>query len=56
MDSNTICVYASFPNYPYGTVDPICDIASFCKKKNIPVHLDMCLGGFLVPFLKTYQN
>lgn len=23
IDSNTICVYTSYPNYPYGTVDPV---------------------------------
>lgn len=23
IDRNTICVYASYPNYPYGTIDPI---------------------------------
>jgi glutamate/tyrosine decarboxylase-like PLP-dependent enzyme len=23
IDENTIGVYTSFPNYPYGTVDPI---------------------------------
>lgn len=56
IDSNTICVYTSFPNYPYGTVDPINDIALICKKKNVPVHVDMCLGGFLVPFLKTFRD
>ena len=53
IDSNTICVYTSYPNYPYGTVDPIDEIATYCKKKNVPIHIDMCLGGFLVPFLKT---
>jgi sphinganine-1-phosphate aldolase len=52
IDCNTVCVYTSFPNYPYGTVDPIEDIAKICKKKGVPVHIDMCLGGFLVPFLK----
>lgn len=52
LDSNTICVYTSYPNFPYGTVDPIDDIAYICKKKKVPVHVDMCLGGFLVPFLK----
>lgn len=52
IDSNTICVYTSYPNYPYGTVDPIEDIAYICKKKGVPVHIDMCLGGYLVPFLK----
>jgi sphinganine-1-phosphate aldolase len=52
IDSNTICVYTSYPNYPYGTVDPIEQIAKICLKKGIPVHVDMCLGGFVVPFLK----
>ena len=52
MDSNTVCVYTSYPNYPYGTVDDMEAIASICKKKDVPVHIDMCLGGFLVPFLK----
>lgn len=52
IDKNTICVYASFPNYPYGTVDDIETIAAICRKKDIPIHLDMCLGGFLVPFLR----
>jgi sphinganine-1-phosphate aldolase len=53
IDSNTICVYTSYPNYPYGNVDPIHVIGPICKKKNIPVHVDMCLGGFLVPFLDS---
>lgn len=52
IDSNTICVYTSFPNYPYGTVDDIAEIAKYCNKKKVPVHVDMCLGGFVVPFLQ----
>lgn len=52
MDKNTVCVYTSYPNYPYGTVDPIEGIAKYCQKKEVPVHIDMCLGGYLVPFLK----
>ncbi len=52
IDHNTVCVYTSYPNYPYGTVDPVEAIALYCRKRNVPVHLDMCLGGFLVPFLK----
>jgi glutamate/tyrosine decarboxylase-like PLP-dependent enzyme len=53
IDCNTVCVYASFPNYPYGTVDPIDKIARICKSKGVPLHVDMCLGGFIVPFLKN---
>jgi sphinganine-1-phosphate aldolase len=49
-------VYTSFPNYPYGTVDPIDKIASICKRYDVPLHIDMCLGGYLVPFLKTKEG
>ena len=45
-------MYTSYPNYPYGTCDPIHKIAPYCKKKNIPVHVDMCLGGFIAPFIE----
>lgn len=51
IDSDTVGVYTSYPNYPYGTVDPVPEIAKICRKKGIPVHVDMCLGGYLVPFL-----
>lgn len=42
----------SAPNFPYGTVDDIEAIAKLGKKYNIPVHVDACLGGFLVVFMK----
>ena len=48
---NTALIVASMPNYPQGIIDPIPQIASLCHKKNIPLHVDSCLGGFLVPFL-----
>lgn len=52
IDSQTICVYTSYPNYPFGTVDPIDVIGPYCKKRGIAVHVDMCLGGFVVPFIE----
>lgn len=51
IDDQTICVYTSYPNYPYGTVDPIDTIAAYCNARDIPVHVDMCLGGFVAPFV-----
>jgi sphinganine-1-phosphate aldolase len=56
INRNTVCVYTSFPNYPYGTVDPIAKIAGICKSSDTPLHIDMCLGGYLVPFLKTTEG
>ena len=52
IDDQTICVYASYPNYPYGTCDPLDTIAAYCRKRDIPVHVDMCLGGFIAPFIQ----
>ena len=49
IDENTICVYTSYPNYPYGTSDDIRAIGSYCGKRRVPVHVDMCLGGFICP-------
>lgn len=42
----------SCPNFPYGTVDNIQAIAALGRKYNIPVHVDACLGGFVVVFMK----
>eukprot|EP01114_Cavostelium_apophysatum_P017080 TRINITY_DN498_c0_g1_i2.p1 TRINITY_DN498_c0_g1~~TRINITY_DN498_c0_g1_i2.p1 ORF type:complete len:525 (-),score=128.59 TRINITY_DN498_c0_g1_i2:83-1657(-) len=49
---NTIMIAGSAPNYPYGTVDPIPQLAALAKKNNIGFHTDGCLGGYLLPWLK----
>jgi glutamate/tyrosine decarboxylase-like PLP-dependent enzyme len=33
-------------------VDPIVDIAALALERNILCHVDACMGGFLLPFLK----
>ena len=45
-------MYSSYPNYPYGTHDDIKSIAAYCVARNVPVHVDMCLGGFIVPWVE----
>lgn len=52
INKNTVMLVGSAPNYPYGTMDDIEAIAKLGKKYNIPVHVDGCLGGFLVIFMK----
>ncbi|XP_058453718.1 sphingosine-1-phosphate lyase-like [Malaya genurostris] len=52
INSNTIMLVGSAPNYPYGTMDDIVAIAKLGKKYNIPVHVDACLGGFLIVFMR----
>lgn len=48
---NTIMLVGSTPNFPYGTMDNIEAISQLGIKYNIPVHVDACLGGFLLCFM-----
>jgi len=52
LTDNTILVVGSAPAYPHGVVDPITDLARIAKAKGILMHVDACLGGFLLPFVE----
>lgn len=56
IDHNTIALYASYPNFPHGIIDPIADIAPIAKKHKIGFHVDGCLGGFVAAFLKEHEG
>ena len=49
---NAVLVVGSAPNYPYGTIDPIPEIAALAAERGIPCHVDACLGGFFLPFME----
>lgn len=49
---NTILVVGSAPSYPYGVVDPIVELAQVAKEKNLLFHVDACVGGFVLPFVR----
>ena len=51
INSNTILLVASAPSFPHGEIDPIREIAEVGLEYNKPVHIDCCLGGFILPFL-----
>ena len=51
INKNTILIVGSAPNYPFGTVDPIEELGELAISKKIPLHVDACLGGFLLPFV-----
>jgi glutamate/tyrosine decarboxylase-like PLP-dependent enzyme len=50
ITSNTIMIYASAPCYPQGTIDPIEELGLVAKDYDIGLHVDACLGGFVLPF------
>lgn len=49
---NTILIVGSTPSFPHGMIDPIPEIAALAKEFGIPLHVDACLGGFLLPWMK----
>lgn len=49
---NTIMLYGSAPSYPYGVIDDIRGLSSIATQYNIGLHVDCCLGGFVLPFAK----
>lgn len=50
INSNTIMIYSSAPNFPQGVIDPIYDLSDLAIKYDIGLHVDACLGGFVLPF------
>ena len=50
IDANTVALIGSAPNYGYGTVDPIAELGAIALDRGIGLHVDGCLGGFLLPF------
>ena len=51
INGNTILLVGSAPNFPHGIIDDISALSKLAVKKKIPLHVDCCLGSFLVPFL-----
>ena len=52
IDSNTVLLVGSAPQYPQGVIDPITEIASLGLSLDINVHVDACMGGVTLPFLE----
>jgi glutamate/tyrosine decarboxylase-like PLP-dependent enzyme len=50
IDENTIAMVGSACNYGYGTVDPIEAMSELALERGIGLHVDGCLGGFILPW------
>ena len=50
IDADTVAVVGSACNYGYGTVDPIAELGELCAERGVGLHVDACLGGFILPF------
>jgi glutamate/tyrosine decarboxylase-like PLP-dependent enzyme len=47
----TIGLVASAPQYPHGVIDPIGELGRVALAAGLPLHVDACVGGFILPWL-----
>ena len=52
IDDQTICLVGSAANYAHGLIDPIEEIAALAESHGIGMHVDGCLGGWLLPWVE----
>jgi len=50
INKNTIALIGTAGNYPYGTIDPIDKLSDLAVEHDIGLHVDGCLGGFILPW------
>ncbi len=50
VDQNTIALVGSATNYGYGTIDPITELGELALDRGVGLHVDGCLGGFILPW------
>lgn len=52
INTNTVLLVGSAPNFPHGIVDDIPALSRLATNYKIPLHVDCCLGSFVVALLK----
>lgn len=53
ISRRTIMLVGSAPAYPQGVVDPIDEIADLARAHDLWLHVDACVGGFMLPFVRS---
>ncbi|BAD45497.1 putative sphingosine-1-phosphate lyase [Oryza sativa Japonica Group] len=52
INGNTIMMVGSAPGFPHGLIDPIEELGELASRYDICLHVDLCLGGFVLPFAR----
>lgn len=52
MCSNTLLIFASAPSFPQGVIDSVEMLADLALRYDVGMHVDCCLGGFILPFAR----
>ena len=46
----TIALLCSAPQYCHGIVDPVPELSELAVRRSLPLHVDGCFGGFMLPW------
>jgi sphinganine-1-phosphate aldolase len=49
---NTIALVGSAPSFPHGAIDPVEELAALARERRVGLHVDACLGGFVLPWAR----
>jgi glutamate/tyrosine decarboxylase-like PLP-dependent enzyme len=52
ITSNTVLLVASAPSYSQGVIDPIAEIGALAQEKDLLFHVDGCVGGIHLSFMR----
>ena len=52
IDARTFLLVGSAPSYAHGVVDPIREMGALALERDLWLHVDGCIGGFLLPWLR----
>lgn len=52
VNANTVLLVGSAPNFPHGIIDDMSALSKLALRKKLPLHVDCCLGSFLMPCLE----
>jgi glutamate/tyrosine decarboxylase-like PLP-dependent enzyme len=52
ISSDTILIMGSAPGYSFGVMDPIAEMAALAAERDVHFHVDACVGGYQLPFLR----
>jgi sphinganine-1-phosphate aldolase len=52
INENTILLVGSACQYAHGVVDPIPELGALAQERNLLLHVDGCIGGFILPYFR----
>jgi sphinganine-1-phosphate aldolase len=47
---NTVAIVGSAGTYPHGVIDPIESLSRIALEHELPLHVDACMGGYILPW------